>query len=402
MPTDEIYQSMVQRKGNAYRDDQIVSWSHYREPIDRSPGRLAGDSRIWGDASPQVQSRVIDTLIEVSQRAGLDLRQTAYVLATARVESGFNPDAAAGTTSAFGLGQFIDRTGSAYGINDQNRYDVNLQATALVAHYADNRNLAQSRGEGEAYIYKYHHDGPTRDYGGLGISNRSVMPYVDSYEQFVRERLQQRTETPARDVEQPTQVQQQPERPAAGQQASFRDVMNVMLPNQNGVRPHITGQFGERRSNGNHGGVDFNYVGGQTGINMRHPVVRSPVSGSVVFGDGEGQYGTVKIRDAQGNTHEILHLDSRSVRSGDTVQAGDPIGTMGGRGPRGANHYAQHVHYQLRDSNGRIIDPVAYWDNQRNQTNTQVPRADAIQRDAIADGMLKQGKAPTCAACSNP
>ncbi|WP_221623616.1 hypothetical protein, partial [Pandoraea apista] len=38
-------------------------------------------------------------------------------------------------------------------------------------------------------IYKYHHDGPTRDYGGLNLSEKKVMPYVDKYERFVEQRL---------------------------------------------------------------------------------------------------------------------------------------------------------------------------------------------------------------------
>lgn len=388
MSMDEIYQSMIQPRGAAYRDNQIQPWSHYGEPIDRSAGRLAGHSRIWGDASPEVQSRVIDTLIDASRRAGLDPRQTAYVLAIARVESGFNPDAAAGTTSAFGLGQFIDRTASAYGLNDQNRYDVNRQADALVAHYVDNRNLARSRGQGDEYIYKYHHDGPTRDYGGLGISDRNVMPYVDRYEQFARERLQQANAT----MHAPAQTRQSTDAITAGQPTSFQEVMDAMLPNQGGARPHITGQFGEHRANGHHGGVDFNYVGGQNGINLRHPVVRSPVSGTVVYGDGEGQYGTVKIRDAHGNTHEILHLDSRAVRSGQPIEAGDPIGTMGGRGPRGSNQYAQHVHYQLRDQNGRIIDPIDHWDRQRVQVSASPVATQRLPANAMMDGVLKQGE----------
>jgi hypothetical protein len=185
-----IHAEMIQPRGRGYRDDQIVPHSHYRQPIDRSPGRLAGHSRIWGDASPEVQSRVIDGLIEASRDAGLDARQTALVLAIVRVESGFNPDAAAGTTSAFGLGQFIDRTGAAYGIDDTNRHDVALQSRAVVAHCIDNMRLARSRGQGEEHVYKYHHDGPTRDYGGLALSNREVMPYLDRYERFVLERPQ--------------------------------------------------------------------------------------------------------------------------------------------------------------------------------------------------------------------
>jgi len=83
MPND-IYTNMVQPAGAAYRSNQIESWSHSREPIDESRA-LHGQSRRWGDASPEVQSRVIDSLIESSREAGLTPRETAYVLAIARV-----------------------------------------------------------------------------------------------------------------------------------------------------------------------------------------------------------------------------------------------------------------------------------------------------------------------------
>lgn len=187
MQTNETYELLIQQRGRAYRDDQIVTHSHYRDPIDHSPDRIAGNSHVWGDASAPVQSRVIDALIEASHQAGLDVRQTAYVLAIARVESGFNPDAAAGTTSAYGLGQFIDRTAARYGLNSDNRTDVHQQAKALVEHYIDNERLAKARGQGEDHIYRYHHDGPSKDYGGLEISRRDVVPYVDQYESFVRD-----------------------------------------------------------------------------------------------------------------------------------------------------------------------------------------------------------------------
>jgi peptidoglycan hydrolase-like protein with peptidoglycan-binding domain len=182
---------------------------------------------------------------------------------------------------------------------------------------------------------------------------------------------------------------------------SFDEVMRVMLPPQDGATPHMTSDFGPRTINGrhdDHGGVDFNYNVRQTGINLEHPTVRSPVSGVVEYGDGQGSYGTVKIRDDQGNLHEILHLDSRSVRATDPptrVEAGDPIGTMGGRGPGGASDYAQHVHYQMRDSEGRIIDPEAFW-NDRTRTQgdaTPAPAAATPTRsEAMADNVLRRNE----------
>ena len=188
MAQDEIYDEMIQKKGLAYLDSQVKpdGQTHYREPIDHSPGRLAGNSHIAGDASPEVQSRSIDALIQASQKGGLNQHETGYVLAIARLESGFNLDAAAGTTTAYGLGQFTDGTGQGVGMNSSNRGDVTKQAESLVELYKQNAQIAKDRGQGEEYIYKYHHDGPSKDYGGLATSKEYVMPYVGKYEEFVK------------------------------------------------------------------------------------------------------------------------------------------------------------------------------------------------------------------------
>ena len=396
---NEIYTNMLQPQGAAYRSSQIESWSHYREPIDRTDGRLHGESRRWGDASPEVQSRVIDSLIESSREAGLTPRETAHVLAIARVESGFNPDAAAGTTSASGLGQFIHKSGKHYGLTNANRFDVDAQSDALVAHFVDNRNLARSRGQGEDYIYKYHHDGPSKDYGGLGLSQRKVAPHLDEYEQFVNERLAQ---TQGQTQSAPQQAAQAGAAigaaAAAGAAAvakaeptrSYEHTMNVMLPPQNGVKPHITGHFGEHRGEKAHGGSDFNYVGGQTGRNLQHPTVHSPVAG-VVTSVG-GQYGTVMIQDADGNSHQILHMQGLTAKVGQHVQPGDPIGTMGGRGPEGPNQYAQHVHYQMKDPKGNLINPEAYWNKGVQQAAGKHGHAHDHDHDAPAGTLRKGGR----------
>lgn len=164
----------------------VVRRSHYNDPIDLTPGRAAGNSRIWGDAPWEVQQQVIDSLVVKSSQYGLDAHDTAYILAIARIESGFNPDAAAGTTTASGLGQFIDRTGAAYGLDNSNRFDLDSNADALVRHYIENKNLAAQRGLGEEYVYKFHHDGPTRDYGGLQLSIDRVMPWVKLIEDALK------------------------------------------------------------------------------------------------------------------------------------------------------------------------------------------------------------------------
>ncbi|MCD8455313.1 calcium-binding protein [Xylella taiwanensis] len=138
--------------------------------------------------------------------------------------------------------------------------------------------------------------------------------------------------------------------------------MNRMLPPQDGTPPHVTGNYRETRpGKPPHGGIDFNYQGGQTGINLTHPTIYSPISGTVTFVGG--QFATIKIRDADGNSHEILHTHSQAVTVGQQINAGDPIGTMGGRGPNGINEFAQHVHYQMKDPQGRRINPQDWWDN---------------------------------------
>ena len=185
--TTPDYSPLYAPRGREYAEASIKSHSHYRDPIDPTqPG--AGNSRVWGGASPEAQRGAIDALMAAGNRAGLSDRDMAHVLAIARHESGFNPSAAAGTTSAQGLGQFIDGTGASYGINDSNRWDVNAQAGALVAHFQDNQRLAAQRGQtDEAYIYKYHHDGPSKDYGGLDVARQHVVPRIDAMEEFVRD-----------------------------------------------------------------------------------------------------------------------------------------------------------------------------------------------------------------------
>ncbi|MHC2252528.1 hypothetical protein ACVILK_002220 [Bradyrhizobium embrapense] len=84
----------------------------------------------------------------------------------------------------------------------------------------------------------------------------------------------------------------------------------------------------------------------------------------VVTQAGGGRYGTIAIRDADGFSHEILHSHSQHVSVGDPVAAGQFIGTMGNTGASADPKKANHVHYQLRDPAGRVIDPSAFWDQQ--------------------------------------
>lgn len=144
---------------------------------------------------------------------------------------------------------------------------------------------------------------------------------------------------------------------------SWKEKMKNVLPPAGQLDAHETSGFGVRRKDGSspHGGIDFNYnVPGQAGLNLRHPNVYSPVDGTVVKEPG-GKYGMVSIRDTKGFLHEILHLQSQSVSKGQPIKAGQPIGSMGGVGAG----ERQHVHYQIHDRSGNLVNPEAFWNNQQ-------------------------------------
>lgn len=112
------------------------------------------------------------------------------------------------------------------------------------------------------------------------------------------------------------------------------DMMRRILQPVGGISPHVTSPYGAMTgrpfgSSNPHRGIDFNYVGGQSArLNTNHPELRSPVNG-VVERAGDDQWGTISIRDNNGVRHQILHTNSRKVKVGDVVAAGQVIGTMG-------------------------------------------------------------------------
>ena len=113
---------------------------------------------------------------------------------------------------------------------------------------------------------------------------------------------------------------------------SWQKVMERILPPIRGVYPHETSRFGAVKgrkppSSIPHKGADFNYAVGQTEINLTNPEVRAPVTGTVTSA-GQGGYGRIAIRDANGLSHEILHTQSQKVKIGQKVFAGESIGTM--------------------------------------------------------------------------
>jgi hypothetical protein len=168
----------------------IAPESHFNDPIEHADGRAAGESRLWGDASEDVQEHAIEALVAASALFGLSQRETAHVIAIARVASGFNPDAADEASSRAGLAQFDDAAAERLELTGASRFDLEANAEALVRAYIEARKLAQRRGTGgrdmDVMIYKIIHDGPEGDHGGLEISRREVMPLVESVHAAMR------------------------------------------------------------------------------------------------------------------------------------------------------------------------------------------------------------------------
>lgn len=164
-----------------------VARSHYNEPISVSDGLVHGRSRAWGDISQSGQIEAIREIINQSAAAGLNGKQTAFVLSVARLESGFNPDAASTVSSAAGLGQFIDKTASSFGLSCSTRFNLSENVRAMVDYLKQSLTAAQKRFQSAdsdaalSYAYALYHDGPSLKYGGLQIAQNKVLPLCKKF-----------------------------------------------------------------------------------------------------------------------------------------------------------------------------------------------------------------------------
>ena len=171
--SEDLYGKKGVQSGN------VATQSYFNEPI--VEGDLRGNSRAAGDVTPETQQEIVNKIVDVGSKLGMTGYEIAYTLATVRYESGFNPDASAKSTSARGLGQFVNETGKAYGLNVENQWDVDMQIQAVLEHTADNFRMAAKKGYSDDYVYALHHDGPSLSSGGLGLAKKHVMPYVPKY-----------------------------------------------------------------------------------------------------------------------------------------------------------------------------------------------------------------------------
>lgn len=208
-----IYEILRASKGAAYSEDKIKKYSylHMQPKIDKPAGALAGLSRIHGDASPQVQDRIIDILVEIGARYKLPYRDIAHMLLFCKIESGFNPDAAAGTTSAAGLGQYTKATVEEAAKPEISKkrlgfvleldgyvFDAERGAYGIALSYmfAKERAIKYFGKDYEKHLYLFHHEGwyfqanaenmaEDRPQAVLKIINTKILPFLDPLEKLL-------------------------------------------------------------------------------------------------------------------------------------------------------------------------------------------------------------------------
>jgi len=139
---------------------EVASHSRFNTPIEIRQNM--GNSSAWADANDEVKLNSINQILHEAIKQKMSLNEAIFALSVAHIESGFNPDAAAGTSSASGIGQFINKTGELYGLDDSNRFDIEAGSKALVSLL--NNNISQSMEEVEeenVFIeaYSHYHDG---------------------------------------------------------------------------------------------------------------------------------------------------------------------------------------------------------------------------------------------------
>jgi LysM repeat protein len=173
----DIYELLQPKKGYAYKDVQIIDASLVNKPIPNGK-KLKGNSRIIGDVGDETYRSIVDIIISLCSRFNLDYKETAYTLLICLAESGYNPDAAAGTTSASGLAQYTRGTADAFkarskdvlgveiDMSGMKVFDATIGSYGVLVAFLFNRGLALKWGfkpSDEKYwqlIYMLHHDGP--------------------------------------------------------------------------------------------------------------------------------------------------------------------------------------------------------------------------------------------------
>jgi putative chitinase len=178
----------VTSPGRAYQ--QFVPYSHYNQPLEATG--IRGFSRKWGDASFETQSLAIGEILSRGKELKFSDEELAFALSVARTESGFNPDAAAGTTSASGIGQLINKTASSLGVSGDKRFDLKENTRGFLTLLSEliKSTKRQFPAESQSRIfqraYALYHDGPSLSFGGEKLAKHKVLPQIGPMLDFIR------------------------------------------------------------------------------------------------------------------------------------------------------------------------------------------------------------------------
>lgn len=118
---------------------------------------------------------------------------------------------------------------------------------------------------------------------------------------------------------------------------------------------HGGGEFGASRGGRSHGGIDLVVPAGEE--------ILSPVTGEVTklgytYGD-DLSYRYVEVT-AEGYRYRLFYV-APTVRVGDKVEYGDPVGTAQNIKRRYPG-ITPHIHFEVRNAEGSYIDPTpVYW-----------------------------------------
>jgi putative chitinase len=183
-----LIEGLIQKPYKTTETKKYVSYSGLKDPLDTTPGRISGYSRNWGHASFATQSQVIEKILHYSK--DLTKEDQAILLGIARIESGFNPDAATPSTSASGVFQIVDSTRENLRVAKKNKFDADENIKGGIKLYKENlarvnRDYPHLTGDERAkMLYALHHDGPSLKHGGAKIAEEQLIPYLAKFRQF--------------------------------------------------------------------------------------------------------------------------------------------------------------------------------------------------------------------------
>lgn len=123
-----------------------------------------------------------------------------------------------------------------------------------------------------------------------------------------------------------------------------------------GVTPsQLSNTFGANRSGGrSHKGIDIFAKEGTAVVAVR--------SGTVVRAGDSGGLGGLRVwvRDDDGRFHYYAHMNSVSVKEGQRVEGGQPLGGVGRTG--NAQNTPPHLHYSVNSSSSRETGEINPYD----------------------------------------